>query len=54
MGGFKLNPLIVYTYGKGKPILHTGSCLAHYASVSQEGIFAEIRKRPPKVVEMAL
>jgi hypothetical protein len=44
----------LYTYGKGKPILPTGFDLAYNPSVSQEGIFAEIRKGPQQVVKMAV
>jgi hypothetical protein len=50
--GFKVNRINFDTYGKGKPILHTGSDFAHPSlivfefngvnnpSMSQEGVFA--------------
>ena len=37
----------------GKTILHTGVCVAHNTSLSQTGIFAEIRQRPESMVGIA-
>ena len=40
-------------YAKGKQTLYAWVCLAHYPSVSQEGIPAEIRQGPPPLSPVA-
>jgi hypothetical protein len=44
----------IITHGKSKATLHCRAHLAHYASVSQEGISVKIFQRPSPVSAMAL
>ena len=44
----------IITHGKSKTTLHCRAHLAHYASVSQEGIPVKIFQRPAPVSAMAL
>lgn len=50
----KKNNAVQDTYATGKPLLHTGFNLAYNSSVSQEGVFTEIRPGSKALVTMVV